>query len=117
MTRVSQVLLDALGARILSRLTEADGPLGSYTWPEPGDPGPDAPQAARVRLAFAVWQMLEPQHGSDFVIDWLLTINPLVGQRPADAIADDDFAAVLVAAQMVRDADALDEEDDEEDDE
>ncbi|MDN4598040.1 hypothetical protein [Leifsonia virtsii] len=115
-TWMAQCLLDSIGARVLSRLSDADGPLGSYAWPEPTDPGPDASQAARVRVAFATWKMLD-RHGDDFVMGWLLTLNPLVGQRPADAIAADDFAAVLVAAQMVRNADALDEDDDEDDDE
>jgi hypothetical protein len=48
-----------------------------------------------------------------------MTLNVFVGQRPADAIAADEFASVLQAAQLVRDGDMLgdpgqDEEDDEE---
>ena len=61
--------------------------------------------------------MLAPRKGDEWVRDWFMTINPVVGERPADAIANDDFAGVLQAAQFVRDADALDEVDDEEDDE
>lgn len=103
-----QVLLDHVGARTLSRLAGADEPLSSYIWPEPGDPGPDAPQAARVRVAYAVWKMMALRHGDDFVSDWLLDTNLLVGRSPADAIADDDFASVLQAAQLVQDGDDMD---------
>jgi hypothetical protein len=104
-TWLTQVLLDAIGARILSRLCGAD-PLGAYGWVDAWDPGPDAAQAARVRVAYDVWKMLE-RHGDDFVRDWLLTANPVVGDRPADALARDEFAAVMQAAQFVRDADRL----------
>jgi len=113
----AQVLLDSIGARILSRLSGADGPLGSYTWPEPGDPGPDTEQTARVRTAYYVYRMLSSRHPDDFVSDWLMTLNVFVGQRPADAIAADEFASVLQAAQLVRESDMLgDPSDDEEED-
>jgi hypothetical protein len=104
-----QVLIDHIGSRIVSRLAGADGSLDAYVWPEPGDPGPDAEQAARVRIAYDVWKMIAPHHGDDFVSDWLLTANPLTGQRPADALAADDFASVLQAAQLVWAGDDLDE--------
>lgn len=48
------------------------------------------------------------RHGDDFVSDWLLDTNLLVGRSPADAIADDDFASVLQAAQLVQDGDDMD---------
>ena len=104
-----QVLLDHVGSRVVSRLAGTEGPLDSYIWPEPGHPGPDVPQAARVRVAYDVWKMLAPNHGDDFVFDWLLTPNLLVGQRPADALAGDDFASVLQAAQLVQDGDSLED--------
>jgi hypothetical protein len=59
--------------------------------------------------------MLAPTHGDDFVFDWLLTTNLLVGRRPADALAVDDFASVLQAAQLVQDSDSLGETDESED--
>lgn len=55
--------------------------------------------------------MLSRCHGDEFTFDWLLTINLLIGQRPADALAADDLGAVLQAAQLVQDSDMLDEMD------
>lgn len=111
---LAQCLLDGIGASLLSRLAGTESPLGAYVWPEWGDPGPDAAEAARVRVAYDVWKMLAPRRGDDWVVEWLMTPNPVVGRRPADAIAADDFAGVLQAAQFVRDGDALDDPDEDE---
>lgn len=95
---VIQVLIDHLGSNIVSRLAGAQDHLDAYLWPEPGSPGPDASQAARVRVAYDVWTIIAPDHGDDIVVDWLLTPNLLVGTCPADALAAGDFFGVLHAA-------------------
>lgn len=46
-----------------------------------------------------------------------MTFNLFVGQRPADAIAADEFASVLQAAQLVRESDMLGDPGQDEEDE
>jgi hypothetical protein len=63
--------------------------------------------------------MIASRHPDEFVVDWLMTVNLLVGQRPADAIAAEEFASVLQAGQLVGENDIVDDpdEDDEYDEE
>lgn len=70
-----------------------------HLWADERGPTPRASAEGRLRLAYAVWLLIDAHEGPNSALAWMTGANPLLNDRtPISAIRDGDDGDVLGAA-------------------
>ena len=88
-----------VGPTVVRAVAGVRDPKRPRLWADEHGPRPGVAAERRLRLAYAVWILIDAHEGPNLALAWMVGANPLLGDRtPISAIRDGDDRDVLGAA-------------------